>query len=52
MSVASFELELSREYVLEKVIFIIYYKNSYASLQYHIFVWAQSIDSYISCKKC
>ena len=52
MSVASCELELTREYVLEKVNHI--FSNHFRCVfwQFHIFAWGPSIGSCISSKKC
>ena len=52
MSVASFELELSREYVLEKVNKLFSYEFRCAFWQFHISAWGPSTGSCINSKKC
>ena len=52
MSVASFELELSREYVLEKVNNPLFNLCRCAFWLFHISAWAPSIGFCISSKKC
>lgn len=52
MSSSSLQMELSREFVLEKVIYL--YNNTYSSafLQYLTSAWALNTDSCTNSKKC
>jgi len=52
MSVASFELELSREYVLEKVRLFYSYFYRCAFWQFHTSVWELNTDFCINSRKC
>jgi hypothetical protein len=52
MSVASFELELSREYVLEKVLINAINIFRCVFWQFHISAWGLNTDFCISSRKC
>lgn len=53
MSASSLQIELSREFVLEKVsLALVKLKISYASWLFHISAWGPNTGFFTSCRKC